>query len=199
MITTLRQVDEAFQKKISGCKIGDKEVPVYYIDPEGEFTPEVYPAMAVFRSGAYQDFNRYSNDTFEFDVVLNSEGNKQSSKRSPNPEPYNVYYSIRLYYNYQSDGTDMNTFVMRTLNRTAYLPIDGDKYDVGFVSYKNPNATYREFGVIKENKEREFIDQYLFKVEMNLDTGIVEELKYLKPESEGGGIVINPSIMVRNK
>lgn len=190
MITDLRQVDQAFKDKLEGLKIGDKVVPVIYINPEGEFKLEEYPAIVVFRSGAYPDDERWYNDVIRYDYEYWANGAPKSSKEKPNPLPYNIYYSVRLYYDYQGDGVQLNTHMMRTLHRGSYLPIGDDKYDVLFVSYKNPNATYREFGVVKENKDREFIDQYLYKVEINLETGIEVDKTYMKPPEEGGGVYL---------
>jgi|SRR3712207_3521581 len=190
MINDLRQVDKAFKDKLEGLKIEDKEVPVLYINPEGELKVEEYPAIVIFRSGAYPDNNRWYNDTIKYDWEYYSNGAPKSVKEKPNPLPYNIYYSVRLYYQYQSDGVVMNTHMMRVLDRVAYLPIEGDKYDVQFVSYKNPNATYREFGTVKENKEREFIDQYLYKVEINLETGESTDKTFMKPLEDGGGLVV---------
>ena len=195
MITDLKQVDQAVIDKIKGLQVQDstglmKDVPVLYINPEGEFKPESYPSIIVYRSGAYPDFTRWSNDSYVVEETYAEDGSLRSISEIDNPEPYLVYYSIRLYYTYNGDGVVMNNHLMKTFKRGAYLPIEGDKYDVSMVSYKNPNATYREFGVIKENQEREFTDQYLYKAEINLYDGVVKDTKVLLPPEQGGGIVI---------
>jgi hypothetical protein len=147
---------------------GDIEVPVIYINPDAEFKAESYPAFVICRSGAYPDVYRYSEDKY-YEYTYDSSGNPTSALERNNPEPYNIYYSIRLYYTYQRHGMELNTHIMKTLRRTAYLDIDNDTYDILFVSYKNPNATYREFGKFKEDQPDESIDQYLFRIEMNLE------------------------------
>lgn len=194
MIDELRQVDLAFRERLKGLKIDDEEVSVFYITPEGEFAIEKYPAIVVFRSGAYPANDRWYNDVIRYDWQYFDNGNPKSVMEKPNPTPYNVYYSIRLYYKFQEDGAKLNTHVANVFRRGTYIVIGQDKYDVELVSYKNPNATYREFGEVKQNEVRTFVDQYLLKVEINLETGISNEKVFMLPESEGGGFDINEEI-----
>lgn len=199
MITSLRQIDGAFKKHLEGLTITNAEgeevlVPVHYINPEGEFQCEHYPAIVIFRSGAYPDQSRYSNNTYTISEDTSESGRLRSRKVIKNPEPYQIFYSVRLYYNYQSDGEAMNTFMMKQFKIGAYLEIEGGKYDTYLISYKNPNSTYREFGIIDEKKGREFIDQYLYRVDINLYDGEVIDEKYLKPIEEGGGIVLRTEL-----
>lgn len=199
MITSLRQIDAVFKENLQGLTVinaqgQEVEVPVHYINPEGEFQCEHYPAIVIFRSGAYPDQMRYSNNTYTISEERHSNGNLKHRKVIKNPEPYQIYYSVRLYYNYQSDGEVMNTFLMKKFKIGSYLEIEGDKYDTYLISYKNPNSTYREFGIIDEKKGREFIDQYLYRVDINLFDGEVYDETYLKPVEEGGGVVIRTEL-----
>jgi hypothetical protein len=147
------------------------EVPVMYIDPEVEFVPDVKPSIAIYRAGIYPDDYRWTNDKFYDNPKYDdSTGDLVSVDEREAPDPYQVYYGIRLYYSYQMDGVILTKHLMKQLRRSSYLDIGGDQYDVMFVSYKNPSSTYKDFGELKENEPREFSEQYLYKVQMELDT-----------------------------
>ena len=199
MIESLMDVDKAFKEALMGLKVEDADgnlvdVPVCYINPESQFEVMKYPVFVIYRSGAYPDPARYSNDTYRVSTEYYSNGNPKSAQDIKNPEPYKIYYNVRLYYNYQVDGLSMNSYLMRKFKRGAYLEICGDKYDIDMVSYKNPNSTYREFGDIKENKEREFVDQYLYSIDINIFDGQFINRQFMKPIEEGGGLVIRLGI-----
>ena len=173
MIDRLSQVDEAIINKLKGLKVLDSsgeptEVPVMYIVPEKELVVDKKPSIAIYRAGVYPDNNRWTNDLF-YDNFQHSNGNLVQVDERDAPDPYNVYYGIRLFYEYQEDGVELNNHIMKVLRRGAYLNIGDHKYDIFFVSYKNPDVTYRDFGEIKGNDDRLFVEQYLFRVETELD------------------------------
>lgn len=170
MLKDITLVDAEMLNKLKGLLIDDVEVPVLYLNPEPEFQPEVKPAIIVFRIGIYPDNTRWTNDKFFDNPVLDDGGTLKTVDMREAPIPYLMYYGIRLYYDYNEDGAILNNFLLSKLPRGAYLSIDGDKYDTEFVSYRNPSATYREFGVVKGNQPREFVDQYLYKVRIELDS-----------------------------
>lgn len=170
-ILSLTDVDSSVKSSLSGLMIDGKEVPVYYADPEKEFVKEEYPFFALTRAGAYPDEQRWDNDPLTYNYVYDTNGNVKQFTERPNPIPYNVFYMVRLYYDYNLDGVVMNTHIMKLWSRGSYVTIGDDQYDVIFVSYKNPNSTYREFGKFKENDPKQYIDQYLYKLEINLETG----------------------------
>lgn len=168
MITEFSQCDEALISKLRGLVIDGEEVTVLYINPEKEFVTSKYPAIAVYRSGVYPDNRRWTNDKFYDNEVRNEDGIISLDERDA-PIPYNLYYGIRIYYKYQEDGAKLSTYINSVLKRGAYIEIVGDKYDILFVSYKNPNATYKDFGEQRENEDREFVEQYLYRLEIELD------------------------------
>jgi hypothetical protein len=178
MINTIQPVDDALKLKLDGLIVKDTDgtdytVPVFFIDPEKEFSSEKYPYIAYYRAGIYPDNARWTNDLFYDDPTFDSSsGDLMAVKARKAPVPYAVYYGIRLYYQYNEDGVQMNTYMLTNLPRGAYLEMSGEKYDIEFISFKNPNSTYREFGVIKGNKPREFVDQYLYKVSIELDNAV---------------------------
>jgi len=169
MITDFSQCDEALINKLKGLIIEGEEVPVLYINPEKEFVISKLPSIAVYRSGVYPDNFRWTNDRFYDNLTFNEDGKPISVDEREAPIPYNLYYGIRVYYKYQEDGAKLSTYINSVLKRGAFLEVGGDQYDIVFVSYKNPNATYKDFGEQKEKEDREFVEQYLYRLEIELD------------------------------
>lgn len=169
MITDFSQCDEAMITKLSGLSIDGKEVPVIYITPEREFRPSVLPTIAIYRAGVYPDNRRWTNDKFYDNPSFRDDGSLQTLDEREAPIPYMIYYAIRIFYEYQEDGARLNSFINTVLKRGAYAEIGGECYDIVFISYRNPEITYKDFGEQKENEEREFVEQYLYKLEIELD------------------------------
>ena len=162
-------ITEALINKLKGLVIEGEEVPVLYINPEKEFVTSKHPSIAVYRSGVYPDNFRWTNDRFYDNITFNEDGIPTSIDEREAPIPYNLYYGIRVYYKYQEDGARLSTYINSVLKRGASIEVGGDQYDIVFVSYKNPNATYKEFGEQRENEDREFVEQYLYRLEIELD------------------------------
>lgn len=188
MIKDFSQCDGAIINLLRGVKANGEEVPVIYINPEKEFVIAKYPTIAVYRAGIYPDNWRWTNDKFYDNISFDEEGNPISIDEREAPIPYNVYYGIRIYYQFQEDGMEINSQLLYILRRGAYVEIDGIKYDLEYVSYRNPNATYKDFGEQKENEDREFVEQYMYKLEVELD-GAERVSKHLAKE-----LVINVDV-----
>ena len=169
MITDFSQCDEALINKLKGLIIEGEEVPVLYINPEKEFVISKHPSIVIYRAGVYPDNYRWTNDKFYDNLAFNEDGTPLSVDEREAPIPYNLYYGIRIYYKYQEDGAKLSTYINSVLKIGAYVEIGGDYYDIVFVSYRNPNATYKEFGEQKEKEDREFVEQYLYRLEIELD------------------------------
>lgn len=177
MITELRQCESALLSYLSGFIIDEEEVNATIIAPEGEVEIEHYPAIVIYRTGAYPDYSRHTNEPFYSDAQYNDEGILLSVNKREAPTPYNLYYGIRVYYEFQQDGIRIIDFILKKFKRGAQIPIEGIKYNTSIVSYKNPNATYRQFGEQKKNEKRRFVEQYLIKLEIEFDFGTKEEIK----------------------
>lgn len=181
MIEDFRKVDNAILQKLKGLKVPNEygeltDVDVIYINPEVEFKVSKYPAFIVYRQGIYPDNYRWTNDKFYDNPQYDETGNLVKVDEREAPDPYNIYYGIRLYYEFQKDGVKLNQHIMSKLRRGAYLDIDGLQYDVFFVSYRNPEATYRTYGQLQQKNQREFYEQYLYKVEIELDNATRETI-----------------------
>lgn len=179
MIEDFRKVDNAILQKLKGLQVLNEygeltDVDVIYINPEVEFKVSKYPAFIVYRQGIYPDNYRWTNDKFYDNPQYDETGNLVKVDEREAPDPYNIYYGIRLYYEFQKDGVKLNQHIMSKLRRGSYLDIDGSQYDVFFVSYRNPEATYRTYGQLQQKNQREFYEQYLYKVEIELDNATRE-------------------------
>lgn len=175
MIKSLQQCDEAIINKFTGLKLLDvkgrkREVPVVFISPQKEFNPkdiqEKLPCIVIFRNGVYPDIYgwRYDNSTYVIDVQYDEKGNPIKGKEVKATEPYNIYYGIRIFYQFVEDGADLNFFITQKTRRGSYVVIDEQGYDLEFLSYKNPEGTYRTFGEVKEKEIKSYSDQYLLKL-----------------------------------
>lgn len=169
MVTDVSQCDSAMIAKLKGLEIDGKEVPVIYIDPEKEFVTSSYPTIAIYRIGMYPDDYRWTNDLFYDNLKYSIDGVLDTIDEREAPAPYNLYYGIRIFYEYMQDGATLNTFLSYRLKRGAYIEIGGDYYDINFVSYRNPESTYKDFGEQKEKERREFIEQYMYRLDIELD------------------------------
>ena len=179
MIKSLQVCDEAIVNNFKGLKLLDgsgkeREVPVVFISPQKEFKLQeinsMLPCIVVFRNGVYPDVYgwRYDSSTYIIDVEYNEQGLPIRGKEVKSTEPYNIYYGIRIYYEYLEDGADMNFFVTKRTRRGSYVVIDGEGFDLEFLSYKNPEGTYRTFGEVQEKEIKTYQDQYLFKLKADL-------------------------------
>lgn len=183
MIRTIEQCDEAVVKHFSGLKLEDgdgnlREVPVVFVSPQKEYSvdsdgsefeiiKDMLPCFVVFRNGIYPDVYgwRYDNSVYYEDVVYDPKTGKPiSGNEVKATEPYNIYYGVRAYYSYHADGAEMNFFLTRKSKRGSYVIIDKEGYDLDFLSYKNPEGTYRTFGEVKEKELKCYTDQYLYKL-----------------------------------
>lgn len=185
MIREIEQCDRAIVEHFKGLKLEDedgnlREVPVVFVSPQKEFSDkddyfeivkDMLPCYVVFRNGIYPDVYgwRYDNSTYYEDVVYDEKtGQPISGYEVKATEPYNIYYGLRAYYKYHEDGAKMNFFITVKSKRGAYVIIDEEGYDFDFLSYKNPEGTYRTFGEVKEKELKYYTDQYLYKLGADL-------------------------------
>lgn len=166
---SIEQYDKAIMDKLRGLTIDGIEVPVLYISPDKEFRDSKLPCFTVNRSGVYPDMYRWQNEYYYDNEQYDEEDNLITVDVRERPHPYSFYYGIRVNYEFQEDGMLMTQHLQRTIRRGASIVIDGYSFDIEFVSYKNPSATYKDFGEIKSKERREFTEQYLFKIQGALD------------------------------
>lgn len=166
---TIEQYDRAIMEKLQGLVIDDVPVEVLYVSQEKESRESKLPCFTIHRAGAYPDMYRWQNDVIYDNEVYDIDGNLESVDVRERPHPYLFYYGIRINYEYQEDGMLMTQHLHKALKRGTTITLDGYSFDVEFVSYKNPSATYKDFGEFKAKDRREFSEQYLFKVLGALD------------------------------
>lgn len=173
MITSLKDCDKAFMARVKGCYVENEhglseEVPVMYISPDEELKLERLPAFVVMRVGAYPDNSRWTNNIYYSDPSYSSNGEIVDVVKYDAPEPFALYYSIRLYYEYPQDGAEMSLHILRRFRRGAYLEIDNQPYDLIYVDYRNPQTSYKEFGEFKDKELKQFVEQYQYRLNIDL-------------------------------
>lgn len=173
MITSLKDCDKGFMDRVKGCMIEDEDgnlvqVPVLYMNPDEEETIEDYPAFVVMRMGAYPDTSRWTNNISYTDPTYNNQGELVDVAKHEAPQPFAIYYSVRMYYQYPQDGAVMSLYIMQRFHRGAYLEIDKVPYDLSYVSYRNPQTSYKEFGETKDKEINQYLEQYQFRLDVDL-------------------------------
>lgn len=176
-VHTIEQYDKAMLDKLQGLVIDGEEIPVIYISPEQEERDSKLPCITVHRAGAYPDQYRWQNEVVYDNEIYDEEGKLVQLDERERPHPYSIYYGVRANYQYQEDGMIMNTHIHKCIPRGSTVTIDGYVFDMEFVSYKNPSATYRDFGESKAKDRREFSEQYLYKIQGALDFSMRETKK----------------------
>ncbi|MBO8161152.1 MAG: hypothetical protein H0Z24_05900 [Thermosipho sp. (in: Bacteria)] len=166
-IPTLDDYDLAIQQKLKGLIVKNKEVPVYYMNPEHEFKIKEVPCIVFYRVGLVRDLSRWSNDKVIYDVITDTDNNPIEAKYKAHPEPYNIFYVVRYYYRYHRDGIILFNHIMTTFPRASYLDILDMQYDIYFDSFSNPSSGYKDFGI--QDKKREFVEQITYRLEALLD------------------------------
>lgn len=166
-ITSFDQVGLALIEKLSGLTIDEREVPVEYFDPDLDLGEAEYPLIVIYKTAEMPDNQRWGIDPIR-DNPKYVNGKLESTDVRDHPEPWNLFYAVRLYTDYQQDLDTLKFFFRKKFPRIAYLEIEGVKYDVFHVDFSIPSSEYRDFGTVEEGK-REFSEQYLIKVEVNLD------------------------------
>ncbi|MMZ51274.1 hypothetical protein D1872_130090 [compost metagenome] len=172
-IIDFEEVDVAVAAKFSGLIIDDREVPVTIYNPDVDFEDFVFPLIVLYRSNETFDAIRRSVDPVIDNIVktidpLTGEEVIQSMDKRNNPEPYNIYYTVRMYTDYHTDMNKIRMFYRKQMTTVTYITIKGVKYDVTEVSFSLTGSGYKDFGRTEEGV-RKFAEQYLIKVETSLD------------------------------
>lgn len=179
------EVDTAVAEKLSGLCIDhyhpitgeiavpNKPVDVRYYDPDIDFTEEEHPVIVIYRISEMPDTTRWSIDPVVDNLVTatDPESGKETLESvdiRESPEPWNIYYTVRLIAKFQQDSITLSRFYHQKFPRLSYVTVKGVKYDTSHVSSNLFGAGYKTFGVEKSGK-REFIQEYMIKVEINLD------------------------------
>jgi len=162
---------------LSNCELDENNQVIFN---QGDYYAYTQPTIAFYRAGIFPDNERWDNNTLydnpEYDNTNSLIG--MTGRRAP--DPYLIYYGIIFYYDFQQEGVLINRHIINSLRRGAFLTIEGDSYDVFFLSYRNPNTTYKDFGDMQEKEVRLFSEQYLFKVEGELDLGVRKPKKVVR-------------------
>ena len=172
MLKSIQQLDGAMLEKLRGIKVRDEdgniiEVPIKFISTDrGYEEPAKLPAIILYRNGVYPDVYgyRWDNSTYLVDKEYNENGDVIKAKEVPATQPYNAYYGVFLYYEYEEDGALMTMQVNKKLHRGSYLAIDGYGYDIEYLEYKHVGATFEQFGDRKKDEVKPKSERFLFRI-----------------------------------
>lgn len=178
-ITSYTELDKAFGEKLEGLIINNDVIEPIFTSPDIDIELASIPAIVFYRTSESPDNTRWSVDKIRDNWQFDGSNNPVSVDLRENPEPWNFIYVVRLYYRYQEDGGEMNFFMHKRFPRNSFLEIKGVKYDCTMI-----NTPQKLFGAedVGTNKygEREFVDQFTFRVEANLDIYDRDTLKVIR-------------------
>lgn len=175
LLESIQIIDEAVINKMkSFATINSTPVQVTYLNPEEEYTIETYPEIIIYRVGSFEETMRLTLSKLRDDFVYNGDNLVQLSERDY-PIPMNFLYVIRLYYEYQEDGAQMNLDMLKNLPPRpypCYITINNVDYDFVFDGHRLFRSSKDDFGLIKfkeTDNNRVFCDQYFYYFCSDLD------------------------------
>lgn len=177
----------AIYEKLSGLQLLDGngvlvDVPVIYQNPEDEFFTKILPSIVFFRCGFTPDPKRRTNDIFKESI------DEYTVRVMPCLEPINIYYMIRYYYQYQTDGIILHKHIINKLGlKHSTLEIKGELYDLFYKSYNISGFQYKDYGEL-EVGEREFSEQFIYVLEGVID--LSDSAKIVPLNTEGVGVFV---------
>ena len=190
LLNSIVKLDEAIINKIaSHAFLGSTtpiSIPVYYINPEEEFVIEEFPSIIVYRIGNVRYGSRIFLPKFRSDYKYDEQGKLEAISERESPLPISFLYVIRLYYEYNEDGAEMNIMMLKHFPpqpKPCYITIDGVDYDLVQIHHKLLNSDDKQFGLIKykeKDKTRVFCDQYMYFCDTDLDIFDKVERKTVK-------------------
>lgn len=153
----------ALRNRLLEIMIDGNEVPVYFANPEEEFSPETIPCIVLFMQGMNYDPFRVNNDIIQEDVY-DGENKLVAKTQIQYPTPWNFIYTVRYYYEYKIDGNELLQSISEKLPKYTFLEVLGTDYDLELLSVNIP-----EQKGFKVTEERKFFGQFTFKLEAELE------------------------------
>lgn len=184
-IHSFHEVDEAFAKKFSHITVDGKPVKIFYATPDVDLSKKVeLPAIAFYRNPPYRDLDRWNNN-FEFldSPVYDDEGKLVGIGKREFPEPWSVTYKLRIAYDLQEHGVQLNNQLLRAVKRDDYIRIKENNYWIDLVRAKTfgeGGFDSRIFGRIEDGRRR-FQDSFDYRVDIWLE---IDERKVVKTVNE---------------
>ena len=191
ILNNISVLDEALIEKLEAVAfIGETTptpIPIIYVHPEEEFVAETFPSIIVYRLAQIRDGQRITLSKFRDKYVYDKDGKLTTLDERESPLPVKFLYAIRLYYEYNSDGAEMNLLMLRNFPpqpKPCYLTIDGYDYDLVYISHSLlQSGGEADFSTIKFkeiDERRIFCDQYMYFCEASLDIFNAETKKTVK-------------------
>lgn len=186
-INSFHEVDEAFAKKFSHITVRGKPVKIVYATPDVDLYSNVeLPAIAFYRNPPFRDVTRWNNHhEFIDSPEYNEEGKLIGIAKREFPEPWSVNYRLRIVYDLQSDGIELNNQILRAVKRDDFITIKGYNYWIDLTrarTFGEGGFDSKTFGQIKEGRRR-FQESYDYRVDLWLE---IDERKHVKTVLEVG-------------
>ena len=179
-IHTFEEVDEAFAEKFSHIKVDGKPVKVVYATPDVDLFSNVeLPAIAFYRNPPYRDVDRWNNHhEFIDSPVYDENGRLIGVSKREFPEPWSVNYRVRVAYDLQEHGVQLNNQIFRAVKRDDFITVKGYNYWIDLTrarTFGEGGFDSRMFGQIRDGRRR-FQESYDYRVDLWLE--IDERRKY---------------------
>lgn len=155
-IKSFEEVDIAFAKRFSGIMIDGKEVNVVYYSPDVDLNELTeLPTIAIYRKQPFRDVSRWNNHHEYLDSPVYDENNRLISiSKREFPEPWAVLYGLRVVYDMQIDGAELNNQVLRRVRRDDIIRIKGYPYLIEMEKAGMWGSQYKNFGQIEDGRRR---------------------------------------------
>ena len=191
ILDNITSLDEALMEKLEAIAfIGESTptpIPVVYIHPEEEFVIETFPSIVLYRIAQVRDGQRITLSKFRDNYVYDNNGKLTTLDERESPLPINFLYTIRLYYEYNTDGAEMNLLMLKyfpPLPKPCYVTIDSIDYDLVQISHSLlQSGGEKDFSTIKfkeVDERRIFFFLYMYFCEASLDIFAAETKKTVK-------------------
>ena len=183
-IKSFEEVDLAFAERFSNIIINGKPVAVTYYTPDVDLlSVDKLPVIAIYRTNPFRDVSRWNNnheyvDSPEYD----ERGNLVSVNTRRFPEPWAVLYGLRVVYESQQDGVELNNQILRRVSRDDVINIKGYNYLIEMETAGMWGSQYKDFGRI-ENGRRRFQERYNYRVDIWME---IDERKNVKTVQQVG-------------
>jgi hypothetical protein len=168
-IQSFEEVDTAMFDRLSSCIIDGKSVETTYYSPDVDLEELDTPSIVLYRTSPFRDLARWKNETIRDNYKYDVEGNLVSLDKRKFPEPWNVLYTVKTLYEYQTDGVALNDYILRAFSRGDFITINDINYDVDLTSSGLWGGQYKDFGRTQDGIARRFQETFAFTVRVWYD------------------------------
>lgn len=177
-IKSFEEVDLAFADRFRDIIINGKPVNIVYYSPDVDLNElKDLPAICIYRKQPFRDVSRWNNhheylDSPEYDEY----GNLVAISKRKFPEPWAILYGLRVVYDMQIDGVELNNQILRKVERDDIIRIKGYPYLIELETAGMWGSQYKDFGRIEDGRRR-FNERYDYRIDVWLEIGERKRVK----------------------